>query len=317
MLFSALFRRYNFLDKNYKSFYIAEKRYIINRWTNIITKEKCLIRSIFLLKCITLIFSILIVICVGSLIIRSTTYWGEQRYHLEQVLEETGNNLNFTYKTIETEHFTIKYLPKAEKEAAWVIYYAENMYAPITKAFKMEPPRKTMIVLKKYTQNPGQFMSGYNQQGVIYIYDVQTEDAPFLVTVPHEISHAMLRYKYAGGYLIPKWLDEGIAVNIETSITDINKSNSDIIYSLDDLDIGLKNTPKATYPQCSAIVAYIVETHGREALLQLLSQLANERKPLDAALQDTLHTDPAELEKNSQQYFRDNKKIHGVLRAQF
>ena len=117
-------------------------------------------------------------------------------------------------------------------------------------------------------------MTGYNKQGVIYIYDDPRERCPLYITIPHELSHAVLGYKYAGGYLIPNWINEGLAVNIETSITDTNKGNSDIIYSFDDLAIGLKNTPKASYAQCSAIVAYIVETHGREALFQLLSQLS-------------------------------------------
>ena len=291
---------------------------LYNKWTNIITKEKCLIRSIFVFKCGALIFSILAVILAGSLIIRSTTYWGAQRYHLEQVIEETVNNLNSDYKTIETEHFTIKYLPKAENKARLMAFYAESNYERVTSIFKIKPPRKTMMVLEEYDQSRiNQLMTGYNKQGVIYIYDDPRERCPLYITIPHELSHAVLGYKYAGGYLIPNWINEGLAVNIETSITGLNKSNSDIIYPLDGLDIGLKNTPDATYAQCSAIIAYIVETHGKEALFQLLSQLANERKPLDAALQDTLHIDTAELEKNSQQYFRDNKEIHGMLRAQF
>lgn len=280
--------------------------------------ERCFVNKYNrIFKYIKLILVLLAIPLFCLSIIMYTTYFGDQRYYLDQLREERVNNRNPDYKTIETEHFTIKYLPKAEKEAFRVKYYTESMYAPITNVFKMEPPRKTMIVLKTYDQKPGQFMPGYHQNGVIYINDEPIEEVPLFVTIPHEFSHAMLRYKYAGGYRIPSWLDEGMAVNIETSITDMSKDNNNIVYSLDDLAIGLKNTPKATYAQCSAIVAYIVETHGREALFQLLSQLANEHKPLDAALQDTLYIDAAALEKNSQQYFRDNKEIHGVLRAQF
>ena len=60
-------------------------------------------------------------------------------------------NINFDYKTIETEHFTIKYLPKAESKARLVAFYAESIYEPVAGIFKMKSPRKTMMVLKEYT----------------------------------------------------------------------------------------------------------------------------------------------------------------------
>jgi hypothetical protein len=266
---------------------------------------------VFIKKCI-----FVIILCITISVIFATPYFGAQKYYFEQVMGETRNNINFDYKTIETEHFTIKYLPKAEIKARLVAFYAESNYEPVTSIFKMKPPRKTMIILKEYDQNRlDQLMTGYNCQGVIYIYDDPRDRCPLYVTIPHELSHAMLRYKYTGGYFIPNWLDEGIAVNVETSITDGNKANSDIVYPIDGLSAGLKNTPNAAYAQCSALVGYIIETYGEEALFQFLSQLTYDRKPLNEALMDTFHIDVAKLEQDSQQYFCDNKEIRGAFKV--
>ena len=229
---------------------------------------------------------------------------------------ETQNNINFDYKTIETEHFIIKYLPEAENKARFVASHAECNYKRVSSIFKMKSPRKTMMVLKEYDQTRlDQLMTGYNCQGVIYIYDDPRERCSLDITISHELSHVMLRYKYDGGYSIPDWLDEGIAVNVETSITGKNKANSDIVYPIDGLSAGLKNTPNAAYAQCSALVAYIIETYGEEAFYQFLSQLTYNRKPLNEALMDTFHIDVVKLEQDSQQYFRKNKEIHGVFKT--
>ncbi len=262
-----------------------------------------------IILCVTILY-----ITIGVIV--ATPYFGDKKYYLEQIKGEMRNNVNFNYKTIETENFTIKYLPKAESKARLVAFYAERNYGPVTSIFKMKPPRKTMIVLKEYDQSRlDQLMTGYNSEGVIYIYDDPRDRYPLYLTIPHELSHAMLRYKYDGGYFIPNWLDEGIAVNVETSITNRNEYNSDVFYSMDNISKGLKDTPNAAYAQCSALVGYIVEMHGEEALFQLVSQLTHDRKPLKEALMNTLHIDVAEFEQNSQQYFLDNQEIRGVFKA--
>lgn len=271
---------------------------------------------VFIRKGVFVIIFCVTILCITISIIFATPYFGSQRYYLEQVMGETRNNINFDYKTIETEHFTIKYLPKTESKARLVAFYAESIYEPVAGIFKMKSPRKTMMVLKEYDQNRlDQLMTGYNCQGVIYIYDDPRERCPLDITISHELSHAMLRYKYEGGYFIPNWLDEGMAVNIETSITGVNKANSDIVYPIDGLSAGLKNTPNATYAQCSALVGYIIETYGEEALYQFLSQLTYDRKAFNEALMHTFHTDVAKFEQDSQQYFRENKEIRGVFKV--
>lgn len=104
---------------------------------------------VFIRKGVFVIIFCVTILCITISIIFATPYFGSQRYYLEQVMGETRNNINFDYKTIETEHFTIKYLPKAESKARLVAFYAESIYEPVAGIFKMKSPRKTMMVLKE------------------------------------------------------------------------------------------------------------------------------------------------------------------------
>lgn len=273
-----------------------------------------------------LLLVLLIIALVTALFIRSNTYFGTQRYYLEQTIEELGVNIHFGYKTIETEHFIVKYLPTAQNKAHLVANEAENIYGPITHIFRTQVPRKTMIVLKEYEQDKlYQLMTGYNFQGVIYIYDDPYDRLPVSITLPHEFSHVMLRYKYDGAYLIPPWLDEGLAVNIETSITGNKRKIADDwdegkIYSINDLGkirsfTELNRDVNTIYHQSAGIVGYIVETYGEEALFRLLEQIIYNRKPFTESVHDILHTDVSTLSQNSQQYFRESFFIRGAFKV--
>ena len=259
-----------------------------------------------------------------ALFIRSTTYFGAQRYCLEQTLEEIWVNIHFGYKTIETEHFIVKYLPPAHKKAHFLANEAESVYGPIAHVFRMQAPRKTMIVLKEYEQDKlDQLMVGYNFQGVIYIYDDPYDRLPVSITLPHEFSHIMLRYKYDGAYLIPAWFDEGLAVNIETSITSrkiIDDWDKTKIYSINDLEkirsfTELNGDVNTIYHQSAGIVEYIVETYGEEALFRLLEQIIYNRKPVAESVHDILHIDVSTLSQNSQQHFRKSLFIRGAFKV--
>lgn len=259
-----------------------------------------------------------------ALFIRSNTYFGAQRYCLEQTIEEIWVNIHFGYKTIETEHFIVKYPPAAQKKAHLVANEAESVYGPITHIFRMQAPRKTMIVLKEYEQDkPDQLMVGYNFQGVIYLYDDPYDRLPVSITLPHELSHVMLRYKYDGAYLIPPWLDEGLAVNIEASITGrkiADELDEAKLYSINDLGkirnfTELNGDVNTIYHQSAGIVGYIVETYGEEALFRLIEQVIYNRKPFTESVHDILHIDVSTLSQNSQQYFRESFFIRGAFKV--
>jgi hypothetical protein len=230
------------------------------------------------------------------------------------------------YKTIETVHFVVKYSTAAKEKAQTVADEAEKIYEPVTHVFQLQAPRKTMIVLEEYEQKKlavGQFMPGYTDKGIIHIYNDPYDRVPVNITLPHEFSHVMIRHKYDGAYMIPAWLDEGIAVNIETSITGNKRKtdddwNEEKSYSIETLEkvrtfAELDRNPDTIYHQCSGMVGYIVEIHGEKALFQILEKITHDRKPFAEVVQSILHIDVLTLSHNGQRYFRDNYYIRGVF----
>lgn len=272
-----------------------------------------------------ILVNILILLCL--LVIFSTNYFNAQRYYLEQTIAEFWINMHPGYETIETNHFIVKYAPAAKEKAQKVAGEAEKIYNPISNVFQLQKVKKTVIVLEEYDQKKlviGQFMSGYTDRGVIHLYDDPRDRVSLRITIPHEFSHVMIRHKYEGAYLLPTWIDEGMAFNIENSITGNKIKSADDWdetknYSIETLEkvqsfAQLTQNPDTIYHQCSGIIAYIIETYGETTFFQILEQISHDRKPFAEAIENVLHIDVLTLDQKGHQYFRKKFYIEGSFR---
>jgi hypothetical protein len=113
--------------------------------------------------------------------------------------------------------------------------------------------------------------------------------------VIHELSHLMVTWK-APGAIIPRWLDEGIALyasgelGLESTIVMARSAMTHQLLPLSQIDEVLtfrRNKANLAYRQSLAAVQYLIQNYGEDVISHLLRRLA-ETKNIRPALQSTL-----------------------------
>lgn len=260
-----------------------------------------------------------------TLFVFCTPYFSSQRWYIEQIVGKIPLIINQDYNTIETEHFIIKFLAGDQKQALEVAEESEKIYHPVTAIFHLQPKEKTYIVIDQHQSIiKKQFLAGSTKNGVIHIPNNSNLYVSMKSTTAHEFSHVMIRHKYNGAYNISPWIDEGLAFNIETSITGPkNKTNDDFdyesLYTIEKLEklrsfLGHKNIT-SLYHQSSSIINYIIDNYGEDALFVTIDLISNEQKSFSEAAQLILQTDISALSNNSRIYFYDSFYIYGAFES--
>lgn len=173
------------------------------------------------------------------------------------------------YKSFDTPHFKIIYLPQNENDISQIADAAEKTYEIVGKDFNFYPKDKTPIIVYKdnYTLQKAfcwpedESNQGVYCNGIIYVQtpsawiDSVNDDIKdiFFAKGPmvHEYTHLVVDRKTSGNY--SRWFTEGVAQLEEERVTgytlkedfDINEENiysiNEILYDFDKL----KDVPKA------------------------------------------------------------------------
>lgn len=147
----------------------------------------------------------------------------------------------------------------------------------------------------------------YSDYGVVVI-GVRTDNLDWgLKAMTHELTHLVIHQATDNPYGdIPRWLDEGLAVyNEDPNGLDeqfnerfMTAVNSDSLMSLQTLSSTFPADPEAAnlaYGQSGAVVHFIIDTYGSEAMAKLLA-IFSEGELYDNALQEAFGVDTKELD---------------------
>lgn len=184
-----------------------------------------------------------------------------------------------TYQKYETEHFFIYYKTKDKELLQKIIRSAEKIYQPVSNKMRYERQEKTPIVLVDDSEN-----REYNQfGGLIRINEKIVDDEQYTPEeiISHEFTHVIVSDLTRENILT--WLNEGIAVYIQVSITekmpyDIHEKDFDYTYNFYELEDNFKAIPSnQAYFQSYLVVKYIVSNYGEDTLLKIIAELKDDR----------------------------------------
>ena len=126
-------------------------------------------------------------------------------------------------------------------------------------------------------------------------------------TVVHEFNHVIIEDKTSGN--CPRWLNEGVALFMVESIMNVSYElgedylNLNEHYTMAELDDfnNIRYIPLA-YRQSLFIVRYVVDIHGEEKLLQILSDLNCREPSLPKIMEDRLGMDYKTFEQKAYEW---------------
>lgn len=130
----------------------------------------------------------------------------------------------------------------------------------------------------------------------------------------HELAHAILYY-YCNGRTIPGWLNEGIAQLEEKNGKNIGLAKRSLrekqLIPLKNMEKGFSNltnsnTVNLVYTQSYLAASFIIERYSRQALLDILKYLSEDRSIEDAIL-NVLFIDFAQFEKKYNKYILEQR----------
>jgi len=204
--------------------------------------------------------------------------------------------ISMTWKTrhweeIEGQNFVLRFQSGDKNVAKMVLDNAEEAYVPVNNALDYYPRRKIPIILypdtvsmnKSFGWAADESAMGVYWAGVIRVlspnYWIEGGDieAKFKSDGPmaHEYTHLIVDYLAGGNY--PRWFTEGIAQREERKITgfEMALTGTEEIYPLSKMDAGYDLLPNqsAAYRQSLAMVDFLVERYGEDALKQILADL--------------------------------------------
>jgi len=203
---------------------------------------------------------------------------------------------SMTWKTrhwqeLEGEKFILRFQPGDKNVAKMVLDTAEEAYGPVNKTLRFNPKEKVPIILypdtvalnRSFGWAANESAMGVYWAGVIRIlspnYWIEEGDMEkrFRSEGPmsHEYAHFIVDYIAGGNY--PRWLTEGIAQQVERKVTgfEMALTGKTEIYYLDQMDKGFDLLPNqsAAYRQSLAMVDFLVNEYGEDALGQILQAL--------------------------------------------
>jgi hypothetical protein len=147
------------------------------------------------------------------------------------------------------------------------------------------------------------------QENLMVIDHSKMNVSPFSleVTMKHELCHLLL-HAYLGDREIPRWFEEGIAQWVSEGISEIILEQKKPLLneavlagkiipmrSLSRFFPGERQALILAYEQSQSLVSYMIETYGREGVLNLLKEIKDGRD-WEEAVRDALGTSHIDLE---------------------
>ncbi|MCU0704058.1 MAG: tetratricopeptide repeat protein [Fimbriiglobus sp.] len=199
------------------------------------------------------------------------------------------------YKTIETDHYTLRYDPATDQLLAeWLAEYMEEVHAELKKQFGYEPPGKVLVeVFSTHEMFSGRTVGlpdlhtiGACTGRVVAMASPKAKGLtkPFNWgrVMRHELTHIFNLAQT--DYQCPHWVTEGLAVQNEKmarppswSTTLRARFLADDLLNLDTIMLGFVR-PKSpeewtlAYCQSQLYVEYMVKAHGQESVGKMLNE---------------------------------------------
>lgn len=202
------------------------------------------------------------------------------------------------FKSLETNHFVIKFLDEDERFTSLVAKTAEDVYDPITGFFNFRPADKIVIVMypdgeslaRSFGWDKDERAMGVYWGGTIrilsprawtsdaYVESTFTRDGP----IAHEFTHLLVDYMTRGNY--SRWFTEGVAQYVEKKTTGFSFGDpfagtgagdrrkriydfTTLEREFDQLDQGI------AYWESLQAVEYMVKLGGEPGLLKVIEAL--------------------------------------------
>lgn len=229
------------------------------------------------------------------------------------------------WSEMQGKYVLVKYRPEDAEVAKLVLETAEEAYAPVNAALEHEPPGIIPIILypdasslnKSFGWAADESAMGVYWAGVIRVLsptswiespDIEERfksDGP----MAHEYAHLVVDYVAHGNY--PRWLTEGIAQRVERELTGFEMALTGPmeIYPISDMDAKFDLLPNqsAAYRQSLAMVDYLVNQYGEDALKEILTQLGKGRT-LNGAFKEIIGINVNQFVEN----FTASMKVQGI-----
>ena len=107
-------------------------------------------------------------------------------------------------------------------------------------------------------------------------------------TIAHEYGHVAVR-QLSKGRMVPVWFNEGVATSVEGGYEGYvgrvrRAANADTLLPMREMQVWNVDGERAflAYSQANSIVDYIVQTWGKNAVLEILRQIGRDTSPEDA-----------------------------------
>lgn len=200
-----------------------------------------------------------------------------------------------TYKTLETEHFIIKYKEGIDEALARDMPATlEKIHADVTEVYGHQPKRKTLIEIM-----PDKRAFGVRITGMPWIWTIGACTGPLIAITPPRLGFnhygpfdwpRVLRHEYVHTVTlsqtnnrIPHWLTEACAVSQEQGPRDYDTCQllamalrENQLFDLEGINWGFIRPRRPfdrqlAYAQSHWMVQYITETHGHETILKMLA----------------------------------------------
>ncbi|MFC1975843.1 peptidase MA family metallohydrolase [Chloroflexota bacterium] len=152
--------------------------------------------------------------------------------------------------------------------------------------------------------------AAFNEHGVVMMTVEPNQPEWGTIITTHEMTHLVIHQAtdnfYTGDLTLPRWLDEGIAVYTSGEMntrSDFNQRlnraiDNNELFTLRTLSSPFSSDPDEavqSYAQSGAVVNFIIDTYGPEAMAELLGALA-EGALYDEALEQALSLDTDALD---------------------
>lgn len=201
----------------------------------------------------------------------------------------------YNWRTMDSSHFEIKYLPAQEGDARLTLEAGEAVFAATTRIMQIQPTGPIRLILYPDQASLNRSFGWPQKEGVMGVYwggairllapsvwmdkpglEELIRDGP----MAHELAHYLLDIRARGNY--PRWLTEGVAQYVERAVTGfsfggIDKadgySRSPFLFSTLDQEMDDPVTQIEAYRQSLAAIDLLVNRFGWDQLLVVLDSL--------------------------------------------
>lgn len=199
------------------------------------------------------------------------------------------------YKTLETEHFIIRYKPGIDAALAHDMpAQLERIYDEVTAIFQHRPARKTIIEIL-----PDERHFAVRITGIPEIWTIAASTGDVIAMTPPRIGSrqrgtfdwlTVLRHEFVHTVTldqtrnrIPHWFTEACAVSVEPAGRDLSSSmllaaalKDDQLFDMDEINWAFvrpkrQHDRQLAYMQSHWVLEYITQTYGHQAIVDMLS----------------------------------------------